>query len=340
MASKLKGKSRQSKQQSPVSEENGVASSQVKIDTLLSHTMHQELDENETSIKDLIQLMNKFEHKISLLATKDYIDKSFKKTVTEKFVETCIEKLKSEITEKFKTEINEVQNELKQYKVQLLEQNKLIENVRNELSDCKIEQESLNEEIRRVRNENLQLKTKIDEFNLQSRVNINHTNKLEQYTRNNSIRIYGLDDRNKYEKVADSCSLVINMLNNKLKLNVSRSDIDIAHRLGPFREDGNRPIICKFVSKALKREVIHTRKVLKGSSIVIREDLTSKNAKLLERVSSKEEVKSAWSYEGEITVLLLNGKKIKIDLNTDLSQPLIPRQELQLLNAQNRSSDQ
>ena len=77
-------------------------------------------------------------------------------------------------------------------------------------------------------------------------------------------------------------------------MSISSRDVDTAHRLGPIRQDGNRPVIFKFVSRVTKHAVIRSRKKLKGSATVIREDLTLKNAKLLETVSRKEDVQRAY----------------------------------------------
>lgn len=70
------------------------------------------------------------------------------------------------------------------------------------------------------------------------------------------------------------------------------------------------------------------RRNLKGPSDVIREDLTIKNAKLLEEVSAKAEVENAWSDDGEILALLRNGRKLRSGINSDLTIPLIPADEL------------
>lgn len=158
-------------------------------------------------------------------------------------------------------------------------------------------------------------------------------NDLEQYTRRNNVRIYGLADDNRLESLDSTCKLVINTLNSKLNMKLVLGDIDIAHRLGKFSSDGNRPVICRFVSRIVKKKVVSARKQLKGTSIVIREDLTLKNAKLLEAVSSKEEVLNTWSDDGKILAVLLNGKKMRFDLSSDLDTPLIPRDELATLLA-------
>jgi hypothetical protein len=115
---------------------------------------------------------------------------------------------------------------------------------------------------------------------------------LEQYTRRNSIRIYGIDDTNKNETPADTEQKVQTFLKDKLYIDLDPTDIDIAHRIGKYIVDSNRPPICKFIYRTHKLKVISARKKLKGSTQVIREDLTLRNARLFEKLSQKEEVKN------------------------------------------------
>lgn len=110
------------------------------------------------------------------------------------------------------------------------------------------------------------------------------------------------------------------MINTKLDIPVQISQIDVAHRLGSFRHDGNRPIICKFLSRETKVKTLRARRKLKSSAALIREDLTKKNAKLLETVSARPEVKSAWSDEGKILAPLHTGRKPRVDLHSDLDR--------------------
>ena len=85
------------------------------------------------------------------------------------------------------------------------------------------------------------------------------------------MRIYGLQDKNRFEAAEETALLVTSLVKNKLSLDVSVAGIDIAHRLGPFRVDGNMPVICKFLSRNMKNTVTHARSNLKGISIVIRD---------------------------------------------------------------------
>ena len=61
-------------------------------------------------------------------------------------------------------------------------------------------------------------------------------------------------------------------------------------------------MIVKFVSRTTKSEIIQNRRALKGTKIVIKEDLTQTNQRLLKSAQEHRNVKSAWSSNGKIFV--------------------------------------
>lgn len=307
---------------------------QTKIDELLPQM------NKEPNIQDLIDMMKQFDTKMSKLASKEYIENSLLKLVTEDFVKDRLEALKADIMKEIKTEMDKVNVRISRVKFQLSELTNDLETLKNESSNLKTELDKQIEKNEKLAKNYAALEEKMLERESLQKFHESRVNNLEQYTRNNSVRIYGLKDVDKNESADESRDLVINTLNTKLHMKIMPQEIDIAHRLGRFRTDGDRPVICKFVSKATKKKVIGLRRQLKGTSIVIREDLTIKNAKLLEEVSGKKEVRNAWSDEGKIIAVLLNGKKLRFDLSSDLSKPLIPEQELRLLlEAENTEKD-
>ena len=64
--------------------------------------------------------------------------------------------------------------------------------------------------------------------------------------------------------------------------------------------------------------------MLKGKAQIIHEDLTRKNAKLLEDASDAPNVSSAWSDQGKIIVNLDTDEKMQVTLKTNLKIPLTP----------------
>lgn len=177
----------------------------------------------------------------------------------------------------------------------MVEQATDIEELKSTASDLQADLEKSkkeNEKLIRLKT-NAELKELVTEREVKLRVHEKELNDLEQYTRRNSVRVYGIQDTNRLETSEHTAKLVANLINTKLDMSVKISQIDLAHRLGSFRHDGNRPIICKFLSRETKVKTLRARRKLKGSAVVIREDLTKKNAKLLETVSAMPEVKSA-----------------------------------------------
>lgn len=124
---------------------------------------------------------------------------------------------------------------------------------------------------------------------------------LEQYTRLNSLRIFGVPEI----KGESTDEVVSKLCKDKLGLDISPALIDCSHRL-PGRESQFRPIIVTFVSRNTKKLVYNNKKLLKGSKIVIKEDLTNRRFQLLKMAAEKYGFKNAWSYEGKILVKVAN----------------------------------
>ena len=105
---------------------------------------------------------------------------------------------------------------------------------------------------------------------------------LEQY---NWLLLHGMPESDE-----DSNEAVISVCNGKLELNISADDIDRSHRLVSSRhsnDDNNtrpRPIIVKFRSYETRRRVFSARRKLKGSKVVVTENLTKRRSELYKKV--------------------------------------------------------
>ena len=119
--------------------------------------------------------------------------------------------------------------------------------------------------------------------------------KNEQYSRENNLRILGLDegeDENLEEKFIEAIA-------NNLNEAVESKEIEIIHRIGQRLSNqassGNRkprPVIVKFVSNKTKRRILMKRRQLKGTPLVIMEDMAylAKRLKELRSVPTNTEV--------------------------------------------------
>lgn len=162
----------------------------------------------------------------------------------------------------------------------------------------------------------------------------NKVNDLEQYSRKNSIRIYGMSEL----PAENTKEMVMNYLKNELsKEDIYNHDITRAHRLGrPSERDDDRQrprsIIVQFSRYETKQEVIRAaRRILKNCRqekiplprIAVYEDLTAHNASVLKsaiELTRNKKLQAAWSYEGNIYVRSNQGKRYRVLRPEDLTR--------------------
>ena len=149
-----------------------------------------------------------------------------------------------------------------------------------------------------LENENVELKMKTDE--------------LEQYSKNNRLRIYGLPE-NDDQKALDT--QVTEMLAEKMGL---QGIVPMnSYRIGTKKNNKIRTTIVVFESLKQKNLVYINKKKLKGSKVVITEELTKKRYDLLLLAKEKLGKNSVWTMDGKIYTKI-NNKKIKIKNEEDI----------------------
>lgn len=156
--------------------------------------------------------------------------------------------------------------------------NNIISKYEAEMNVCKTE-------IAALKNENDTLKkqccTKIDT--------------LEQYSRRNNIRVFGVSE-SENENIED---IVSDIVANKMNINLPPNYIERCHRVG--KKSGKpRPIIINFLSYKYKREVFFAKSKLKGTKLIIKEDLTALRFAAMKDLSARFGAKSVWSRDGEV----------------------------------------
>ena len=110
---------------------------------------------------------------------------------------------------------------------------------------------------------------------------------------------------NKGETGNDTMHNVLTLINRDLGLNLDRSQIQIAHRIGERKSGGKeRSIIVKFVRREDRDLVIKSRKRLKGKGIVIADDLNPFFASIFYELRQNVGKFNVWSDQGQIFVKL------------------------------------
>lgn len=112
-------------------------------------------------------------------------------------------------------------------------------------------------------------------------MNQQHNYDLEQYTRRN-LRIFGLKE-NKNEKLEDSATSISK---GHLHEEIKKKHIDRMHRIGKIRNSCSRSIIIKFVYQQ-RVLIFQAKKNLKGSGILIKENIIVPRGKRLRSTEEK-----------------------------------------------------
>lgn len=139
--------------------------------------------------------------------------------------------------------------------------------------------------------------------------------RLQQYTRRESVRIWGLPQA--HDETKEDVEKKVLKVFKDSGAEIEVNDIAVAHRTGkPAR--GLRPVLVKFVSRRKRNEVMSKKKHLKGQQgydkIFINEDLTQLRSRLLGYVKRLEGVERAWTIDGRIHCL----KKVPVGLQPEL----------------------
>lgn len=125
--------------------------------------------------------------------------------------------------------------------------------------------------------------------------------RLQQYTRRESIRIHGIAIQ-EGETALDVEQKAIKVFTD-VGVEVKPEDMSAVHRAGKETK-GTRPVLVKFVSRRVRRQVMEKKKVLKNkpgyAHVFLTDDLTPLRARLLGLVKRLECIDRAWTIDGRI----------------------------------------
>jgi len=82
--------------------------------------------------------------------------------------------------------------------------------------------------------------------------------------------------------------------------------------VGSTNQQRRPTMLVRFFYRESRDRVIKNRRVLKGTHFAITEDLTTLNAKTMNRLRNHAQVRTAWSWNGKLFAILSNGKKVTV----------------------------
>ncbi|VEN50405.1 unnamed protein product [Callosobruchus maculatus] len=96
---------------------------------------------------------------------------------------------------------------------------------------------------------------------------------------------------------------VIQLFRSKLLPDFNENDLMSCIRIGKKIDQRSRGVIVKFRTVQMKERVYNQKRKLKGTGIVVKEDLTYEKLKLMQAAIEKTSLKGVWSYRGHITAI-------------------------------------
>ena len=149
------------------------------------------------------------------------------------------------------------------------------------------------------------------------------TDALEQYSRRNSLRIYGIEEK----EHEDPAEIIVNLTSKDMGIDIQSSALDRVHRVGKKSDSGrSRPLLVKFATYRDREKVYRAKARLKEQPhgrIFVNEDLTRPRAQLLyqaRQLKKERIILDCWSHDGQILVKNSHGRIIPINSKEELSK--------------------
>ncbi|CAH1173959.1 unnamed protein product [Phaedon cochleariae] len=130
---------------------------------------------------------------------------------------------------------------------------------------------------------------------------------MEQNMKRNNLRIFNFQEKSNENTRQE----IMTLLNSKLNCNIKDQDIELCYRIGKTDNSTNtkkaRGILLKLKDYEIRQTIYHAKKMLKGTGVIIREDLTKIRMELMTMAIERTSVKNVWTEAGKIFVNV-NGK--------------------------------
>ena len=245
--------------------------------------------------------------------------------------EPSLHEIKSMLVE-IQITVSDIQRRNNQFAEEIISLRSSIESQKRELDATKTELKMVKTVNDRLQKELEDVRAKAEEREAEIEELYDLQDKLEQYTRKQSLEIHGIP-----ESVYSSTEEAVIKVAEALDVEIGPEDIDISHKL---HSQGEKPIIVKFTSHKAKSRLYKRRTGLKniklsdlfptassaarveGKKIFINENLTSYRKGLVKKANEKRRqgmLVSVWTLDGKVFVKTSpGGTPIRIFDHNDL----------------------
>lgn len=143
--------------------------------------------------------------------------------------------------------------------------------------------EHLKNKVEHLEKENEKLRSQLKRQEEITKNLLIRSEKIDQAQKSKSIRIYGI----KEIKNENLNKVVLGIFEKKLGLQIKQTKIEKIYRIGKMEKDKIRPVYVTFTRLDIKNNIYNNKKLLKGTGMVIREDLTKEKIKLIKLLQEK-----------------------------------------------------
>lgn len=193
----------------------------------------------------------------------------------------------------------------------------VIQTFEKKLNELEESVASLKIEINNIKRENINKLKQLEEYvadnNRIKSFDVQRLDQIDQGNRSTGLRIFNMDEKPAEETKTE----LIKLINTKMDINIKPDDIEACFRVGTKKKQERRGIYLKLSSLPIKQIIYANKKMLKGTGIVIKEDLTKARLDLVNQIAEKIGLKNVWTQNGKIFVFI-NDRKQLINTYDDL----------------------
>lgn len=144
-----------------------------------------------------------------------------------------------------------------------------------------------------------ELKTMINKDSFKNSVDNQRTleqkvDNVQQNQKINNLRLIGVVE----SKTEDLNKKVSDILKDKMNTNLNPTDLKAAYRVGQSKNGRPRHIIITFSDNKTKMDIYMKKKYLKGTGVIVKEDLIPSRLNAVQEASEKYGFKNVWTLNG------------------------------------------
>jgi hypothetical protein len=210
-----------------------------------------------------------------------------------------------------KEDVQQMKDHVKTFTGEVMEK---LEKMEGQMLDLETKAATVAKEVKVVKGKTTRLEHNLTDHDVRIRKMEREVNDLEQYSRRSHLRMY------KIPEVAtglneDLTKKVCDIFTDLVGVKTVAGDIEVAHRVGRVG-DKARPVLVRFFDRKKRDAILQNRRKLKGKNVVVDEDLTYLNYKLLRTAQSHTATMSVWSSNGKVLAKLKNGQTIRLNIHS------------------------